>query len=631
MTLISSGNQILLKGTSDTNPSSTVVNELYNQTLTTGNDPLLSMYQLVNFTAVNTWNGDMYGFNSTASNFSGSYIHGAWPMNASTATGQARRYTSTSAYGSLGATTYTDNSSTTRTIRILTWGLPDGAPVPNNGNRVFCFALSGSSVTNSDDTFEKLEIITNGGTTVTINRTDLAYDSNEAGNSWWEWHGSSGTMYNNVGSLGTPTANTSYTVKIISGTTTTTLNTGISEEMSGGVDTDPINFSDYYKDGTYHATTGIPTSGEIKFSDFYGKTRATLQQLAYTNNRRTFSIIESVEDSDSTARAYVWCYRTGTTIKIYARLQGIGDAAGASADASIFTGLGETGTETSLTAASSFHNVNFEFAEITNVDSGYKVGFTDAAVTGQNPQHASGEVTSQNMTNSSSPTTTVSTTFWTASAGSSTQDTPPAGINYVRYESDAVVDNSDVGYDRVTLHFTHATLPAFDVVVDISTEAEGILVDPGEEDCPQCCIHESMLIATEEDMKSIHDIKIGDKVISYNFETQSNELVEVEDLITIERDVDYKVNNLILTEDHPVYLNTGKKASINPEATLLNYKQEVDQIQTGDIMVKLDGTEEVIESIEKYEGTHLNYAIKTKHNNFYADGILVDSVILEKK
>jgi len=353
--------------------------------------------------------------------------------------------------------------------------------------------------------------------------------------------------------------------------------------------------------------------------------------LTYVNNRRSFSIFEAVEGSDSEARAYVWCYRTGTTIKIYARLQGNGDEAGGSADADIYTGLGETGTVTSLTAPSSFHNVNFEFAEITNVDSGYKVGFTDAAVTGFSAQHAAGEVTSQNMTNSSSPTTAVSTTFWTASAGSSTQDTPPAGINYVRYESFAVENAQDTGYDRVTLHFTHATLTDFDVVVDIATDAEGVMTDPGEEDCPQCCIHESMLIATEEDMKSIHDIKIGDKVISYNFETQSNELVEVEDLITIERDVDYKVNNLILTEDHPVYLNTGKKASINPEATLLNYKQEVDQIQIGDIMVKLDGTEEVIESIEKYEGTHLNYAIKTKHNNFYADGILVDSVIQEKK
>lgn len=281
MTLVSSGNQILLKGTSDTNPTSTVSNELYSQTMTTGLDALLSMSQLVEtgdgqFTPTVTWQGDVYGFNSTASNFSGSYVHGKWDMNAILAAGENRRYTSTSAYGSLGSTTYTDNSSITRTIRILTWGVPDGSPSPNTNDRVFCFALSGTSVTNSDNTFQKLEITTNGGTTVTINRTDLVYDSNEAGNSWWQWNGTSAssTMYNNVGSLGTPSASTSYTVKIISGTTTTTLNTGISEEMSGGTDTDPIEFSDYYKDGIYHATTGIPTSGEIKFSDFYGKTRA---------------------------------------------------------------------------------------------------------------------------------------------------------------------------------------------------------------------------------------------------------------------------------------------------------------------------------------------------------------------
>ena len=386
-------------------------------------------------------------------------------------------------------------------------------------------------------------------------------------------------------------------------------------------------------DPTYDGGDGINTTSgtTISIGEFRNAQASVPPALSYTNSRRTFEIDETVDGSDSTARAYVWCYRTGTTIKIYARLQGLGDAAGGSATARTWPSLGQTGTATTLTTASSFHNVNFEFAEITNVDSGYNVGFTDAAVTGLGSQHAAGEVTSQNMTNSSSPTTAVSTTFWTASAGSSTQDTPPAGINYVRYQSTAGEDEVNEAYDRVTLHFNHATLTDFDVVVDISTFAEVIIVDEGEEDCPQCCIHESMLIATEEDMKSIHDIKIGDKVISYNFETQSNELVEVEDLITIERDVDYKVNNLILTEDHPVYLNTGKKASINPEATLLNYKQEVDQIQIGDIMVKLDGTEEVIESIEKYEGTHLNYAIKTKHNNFYADGILVDSVILEKK
>ena len=145
--------------------------------------------------------------------------------------------------------------------------------------------------------------------------------------------------------------------------------------------------------------------------------------------------------------------------------------------------------------------------------------------------------------------------------------------------------------------------------------------------CPTCCVHESMLIATEEDMKSIYDIKIGDKVISHNFETGQDELVEVTDLILVDRDVEYQVNDLIMTEDHPVYLEGGRKASVNPEATKLNYKQDVDQLVVGDKMMKLDGSLEEVKTIESIKGTHKNYAVKTKYNNFYANGHLVDSVL----
>ena len=128
-------------------------------------------------------------------------------------------------------------------------------------------------------------------------------------------------------------------------------------------------------------------------------------------------------------------------------------------------------------------------------------------------------------------------------------------------------------------------------------------------------------------MKSIYDISIGDKVISHNFETGKDEVVEVTDIIIVDRDVDYKMNDLVMTEDHPVYLEGGRKASLNPDATLLNYKQEVDQLVIGDRMMKLDGTLEEITSIEKFEGEHKNFAVQTKHNNFYANGHLVDSVI----
>tara|TARA_B110000285_G_scaffold73238_1_gene84445 strand:+ start:315 stop:2177 length:1863 start_codon:yes stop_codon:yes gene_type:complete len=214
--------------------------------------------------------------------------------------------------------------------------------------------------------------------------------------------------------------------------------------------------------------------------------------------------------------------------------------------------------------------------------------------------------------------------FGTLTAGTTTAVTTTDGTHRVR-KNIIGTNGSGASYVRATYSFTKTSNTTYNFVFDHFLE-----VELSEVDCSECCVHESMLIATGEDMKSIHDIKIGDSVVSYNFETGENELVEVEDLITIERDVDYKVNNLILTEDHPVYLETGKKASVSPSATLTNYKQEVDQIKVGDVMVKLDGTTEEITSIERYEGTHLNYAIKTKHNNFYADGILVDSVIQGK-
>ena len=288
MTIISSGELALQDA--GTNPSETVDNKLLDTTMTTGLDALLTIRQRNEgpgdgqFTNNLMWQGELYGFNSTASNFSSSFIHERWPMNTTLGIqGEKRGYSSQSAFGSLGSTTYSDNSSVNRTIRFLLWGLPDAAPSPNNNTRIFGFALAGSSVTNTDNTFEKIKITTNSGTVVTIDRDDLAYDSYENGNSWWEWHGTSGTVYNAITSLGTPSSSTSYDVEIISGTTTATSNNGIAEEI-GGADSSNVALSDYYRTpgGTLHDTPGIPTSGEIKFSDFFGKTKANIVTLIHS-------------------------------------------------------------------------------------------------------------------------------------------------------------------------------------------------------------------------------------------------------------------------------------------------------------------------------------------------------------
>ena len=56
--------------------------------------------------------------------------------------------------------------------------------------------------------------------------------------------------------------------------------------------------------------------------------------------------------------------------------------------------------------------------------------------------------------------------------------------------------------------------------------------------------------------KSIHDLENNDNVVSHNFDYK-DEIVEIEDIIIVQRDVDYRVNALIMTEDHPVYQILG--------------------------------------------------------------------------
>ena len=274
MTIISSG--ALALQDLGTNTSSSVDNvRINNGTFSAGVDGLLQIQQLNEigdgqFATATVWQGDAYGYNNGM--FSTSFIHGVFALSAGPGVGN-RKYNSISNFGSLGTSTYTSGDGTFRSIGGVFWGLPDASP---NNVRLFVFALNGTGVTNTDTAaWSKIEITTNGGTTVTINRSDLSYDSSENGDSWWWWKGSSGTMYTNVGNLGTPSSS-AYTFKLVSGTTTATQNNGIAEEF-GGNDSSNVKMSDYYKGAasgfvnTGSGTSGIPTTGNpIAFSDFYG-------------------------------------------------------------------------------------------------------------------------------------------------------------------------------------------------------------------------------------------------------------------------------------------------------------------------------------------------------------------------
>ena len=118
---------------------------------------------------------------------------------------------------------------------------------------------------------------------------------------------------------------------------------------------------------------------------------------------------------------------------------------------------------------------------------------------------------------------------------------------------------------------------------------------------------------------------------SSTFDNSSNAFLCASDnllgIIIVNHDNLYTVNNLKLTEDHPVYLKDYTVASVNPSKTLENYEVTAAQLAVGDKLMKEDGTLETVTSIEVLAEEHVTYTLKTTHGNFYANNYLVDSEI----
>ena len=139
------------------------------------------------------------------------------------------------------------------------------------------------------------------------------------------------------------------------------------------------------------------------------------------------------------------------------------------------------------------------------------------------------------------------------------------------------------------------------------------------------CIHELMLVDTPMGQKSIYDLNIGDLVNSYNYELDMMENVPIKEIIQPTHENLYKVNRLILTEDHPIFDINGKLLSISPELSKERYGLEAHKLEVGHKLKTLNNEELIVNQIRKYNGVHKTYTIITQNDNFYVDGILVHS------
>lgn len=175
----------------------------------------------------------------------------------------------TSNLGAMGSgltTTYTDGSSTSRTV--VTAILVDAPTGADNGpDQYLMLGISGTTTPNTDSTFKEFQW---GG--LTVSRTAANHIGTSNGCKLWVWELSAAQQTTAGASTGTKD------FELIATSGGSALNNGIAEEF-GGADSADVKLSDYYKGAasgyvTTNVTASIPTSGQIKFSDFFGATYA---------------------------------------------------------------------------------------------------------------------------------------------------------------------------------------------------------------------------------------------------------------------------------------------------------------------------------------------------------------------
>ena len=141
------------------------------------------------------------------------------------------------------------------------------------------------------------------------------------------------------------------------------------------------------------------------------------------------------------------------------------------------------------------------------------------------------------------------------------------------------------------------------------------------------CLHESIPVNTPNGDKLIGELNEGDLVYSYNLQTNQIEETIINEIQQPEHDNLYKVNNLLLTDDHPLFNINNELVSIEPELSLERYELESKQLKVGDKLKTIDNSDFEVMSIERYEGKYPTYTIFTDNENFYAGGILAHSEI----
>lgn len=142
-----------------------------------------------------------------------------------------------------------------------------------------------------------------------------------------------------------------------------------------------------------------------------------------------------------------------------------------------------------------------------------------------------------------------------------------------------------------------------------------------------CLAKDTLITMADYSQKRIDELKIGDKLLSFNFETGQHEMDE---LLTINHPVHSNFVRIVLTDfcvnctpDHPFFSKGW--VSVNPYRTELYYRhiESARELKQNMLLKSLSGDKEVL-FITRYEKEQTSYNISRLKNNFtyYANGLL---------
>ena len=149
--------------------------------------------------------------------------------------------------------------------------------------------------------------------------------------------------------------------------------------------------------------------------------------------------------------------------------------------------------------------------------------------------------------------------------------------------------------------------------------------------CVACFTGQMEVNLNEIQKKPISELKVGDKVLTFDFEKRQNKEVTIEEMIQVKHihfiTYIFDHDTITATPDHPFYLENKGWASSDPKATSNRYKNypNVGQIAINDEFTLRNGKKAILRAMNHLNETNKSYTISklSEGTSFYINDVLV--------